>query len=182
MDFDNLPVNASTARISLTRTAIPSARRSCSPIAARCWQANSLKSPTSTGGRGWQRGQRVMKSRLESAIESSLLGRWDHVRSVNTDPVYSHVRYKSIYLPIWLCDYEYRGKRYTCTINAQTGKVIGKAARVPLQGGGHRGGRAGGGRPHYLFCKQIAQFLKGIGRGAPGLFLFDSHSPVLPPL
>lgn len=45
------PSTPPTARISLTRTAIPSARRSCSPIAARCWQANSLKSPTSTGGR-----------------------------------------------------------------------------------------------------------------------------------
>lgn len=133
MDFDNLPINASN-RPDFSNTDGDTFRQEeLLPYSSEVLAGKFAEKPNFDRGEGWQRGQRVMKSRLESAIESSLLGRWDHVRSVNTDPVYSHVRYKSIYLPIWLCDYEYRGKRYTCTINAQTGKVIGKAPVSPFK-------------------------------------------------
>jgi len=51
---------------------------------------------------------------------------FDTYRDVQAETYYSNQTYKHILLPVWLCTYFYKQKKYKFLINGQTGKIYGK--------------------------------------------------------
>jgi hypothetical protein len=50
----------------------------------------------------------------------------DTQMGLSVDTTMQNRTYKHIVLPVWLCEYLYKGKKYSFIINGQTGKIDGK--------------------------------------------------------
>ncbi|MBR7110302.1 MAG: hypothetical protein IKC83_00350 [Clostridia bacterium] len=48
---------------------------------------------------------------------------------------YNEVRYKYVLLPLWVCNFGYKGKTYNFFINGETGRTAGKTPLSPLKVG-----------------------------------------------
>ena len=55
----------------------------------------------------------------------------DVVDYINLDTRHFNTSYKHLLVPVWMCAYTYRKKRYGFIINGRTGKVAGKAPKSP---------------------------------------------------
>jgi len=73
---------------------------------------------------GYEKAEAIMKHYIYDACAN--LCRIDTYRDLNVQTSYSNQTYKHILLPIWLCTYLYKSKKYHFLINGQTGKISGK--------------------------------------------------------
>jgi DNA-directed RNA polymerase subunit RPC12/RpoP len=73
---------------------------------------------------GYSRAEAMMNSAIYEACVDQC--RIDTHRNVEVTTSYSNQSYKHILLPLWLCSYFYKSKRYHFLINGQTGKIYGK--------------------------------------------------------
>lgn len=58
-------------------------------------------------------------------LASNALG-GDTQRFLNVDTIESRETYKHIVLPVWICQYLFKGKNYTFVVNGQTGSISGQ--------------------------------------------------------
>ena len=65
-----------------------------------------------------------MTPRIDQAIRSDIGGDEQRIRSKDTR--YFDVTYKHILLPIWISSYQFGGKTYQFTVDAETGRVQGE--------------------------------------------------------
>jgi DNA-directed RNA polymerase subunit RPC12/RpoP len=73
---------------------------------------------------GYARAEEKMNEAIyEACVE---LCRIDTHRDVEVNTSYSNQTYKHILLPLWVCSYLYKNKRYHFLVNGQTGKIYGK--------------------------------------------------------
>ncbi len=73
---------------------------------------------------GYSVANKIMDERLLSMAKGKIGGQAQ--RNVRVNSRKHSQTFKHILLPIWLCSYEYRGKRFQFAINGQTGKVSGE--------------------------------------------------------
>ncbi|WP_153797784.1 hypothetical protein [Foetidibacter luteolus] len=85
------------------------------------WQADVYDIAVSDG---YSKAEQVMKDAIYDACAN--LCRIDTFRDLQVSTNYSAQTYKHILLPVWLCSYFYKGKKYHFLINGQTGKIHGK--------------------------------------------------------
>ncbi len=57
----------------------------------------------------------------------------DVVDYIKLDTFHSHTAYKYVLVPVWMCAYEYNGKRYGFLMNGRTGKITGKTPISPAK-------------------------------------------------
>jgi DNA-directed RNA polymerase subunit RPC12/RpoP len=50
----------------------------------------------------------------------------DTYKGLEVETIYSNETFKHIILPIWICEYLFKGKKYSFIVNGQTGKISGK--------------------------------------------------------
>ena len=60
----------------------------------------------------------------------------DVVDYIHLDTHHFETSYKYLLVPVWMCSYTYRKKRYGFIINGRSGKVSGKAPKSPWKVGG----------------------------------------------
>lgn len=69
-------------------------------------------------------------------IESRLSDNYDFYDNLSCVTRLRNVYFNYTYVPIWANHYTYKGKKYHCYINGQTGKATGKAPKSILKVGG----------------------------------------------
>lgn len=81
----------------------------------------------------WERAKNTMADKLESEVHNEVSRRHAtvHVKNVRVYTVHHNITYKYLLLPVWMSQFEYRGKSYPFMINGQTGKVGGNAPISP---------------------------------------------------
>lgn len=69
------------------------------------------------------------KGLIAPDIRRCILARYDYdvVGELNVDTRYDATRFNYTLLPLWLCGYTYRKKRYRFLVNGRTGKSAGKS-------------------------------------------------------
>ena len=67
------------------------------------------------------------KKQMEEAMRAMIVSRYnaDVVDYVRMDNLYTERTYKYVLVPIWVVNYNYAKKTYSCIINGRTGKMIG---------------------------------------------------------
>ncbi|WP_295125249.1 hypothetical protein [uncultured Chitinophaga sp.] len=85
------------------------------------WQADVYDV---TVGDGYERAEDIMQNEIHAACAAQC--RIDTYRDLNVNTQYSNQTYKHVLLPIWICSYMYKNKKYHFLINGQTGKIHGK--------------------------------------------------------
>jgi DNA-directed RNA polymerase subunit RPC12/RpoP len=73
---------------------------------------------------GYANAQKIMDRSIYDACTD--LCAIDTYRDVEVSTTYSNQTYKHILLPIWVCSYLYKSKRYHFLVNGQTGKIHGR--------------------------------------------------------
>lgn len=73
---------------------------------------------------GYGKAEAIMNNAIYAACVN--LCRIDTYRNVEVNTEYSNQTYKHILLPLWVCSYLYKSKRYHFLVNGQTGKIYGK--------------------------------------------------------
>ena len=65
---------------------------------------------------------------MDEVLRKEILGQYsyDVVSYLNVDTTHSSVTYKYVLLPVYILNYNYRGKNYSIYVNGNTGKVTGK--------------------------------------------------------
>ena len=68
------------------------------------------------------------KNIMDEVLRKEILGQYsyDVVSYLNVDTTHSSVTYKYVLLPVYILNYNYRGKNYSIYVNGNTGKVTGK--------------------------------------------------------
>lgn len=73
---------------------------------------------------GYAKAEDIMSAAIHNACAD--MCRIDTYRDLSVDTSYGDQTYKHILLPIWVCSYLYKNKKYHFLINGQTGKIYGK--------------------------------------------------------
>jgi hypothetical protein len=73
---------------------------------------------------GYAKAEAIMRESIEDACADLL--RIDTYRDLSVDTAYSNQTYKHVLLPLWICSYLYKNKKYHFLINGQTGRIYGK--------------------------------------------------------
>lgn len=68
--------------------------------------------------------------------EEKLKDEYDYVENLLSTTRFRDVAFNYSYVPVWANHYTYKGKRYHCYINGQTGKATGNAPKSALKIGG----------------------------------------------
>lgn len=74
--------------------------------------------------RAWLRAVERMEEVIRNDVRRDIGG--DHQRIQTLATTHSHVTYKHILLPMWICSYRYKSKIYRFLVNARTGEVQGQ--------------------------------------------------------
>ena len=69
-------------------------------------------------------------------LKKKLDDEYDRVDGLSSITRFKDVAFNYTYVPVWANHYTYKGKRYHCYINGQTGKATGKAPKSFLKIGG----------------------------------------------
>ena len=79
----------------------------------------------------------IAKGKMHAVIKNEILGLYhaDVVDYLNVYVNYNEVRYKYVLLPLWVCNFGYKGKTYNFFINGETGRTAGKTPLSPLKVG-----------------------------------------------
>lgn len=80
-------------------------------------------------GEGFAAVRKVMESRMEAHIRSSL--GYDTYRGMSYRHHFRNVKFKHILLPLWLASYRYHEKIFHFMVNGETGQIAGKAPLSP---------------------------------------------------
>jgi hypothetical protein len=80
---------------------------------------------------GWSTAQRKMQQAISFAIRRQIGG--DTISNLSYKTQYSNTKFKHLLLPFWLCVYQYNNKKYSLTINGQTGKISGTSPVSPYK-------------------------------------------------
>lgn len=75
-------------------------------------------------GDGYNKAEAMMQQAIHNACAN--LCRIDTYRDLDVNTSYSDQTYKHVLLPLWICSYLYKNKKYHFLINGQTGKIYGK--------------------------------------------------------
>ncbi|UYQ93956.1 hypothetical protein MKQ68_02460 [Chitinophaga horti] len=75
-------------------------------------------------GEGYTQAEAIMRDAIHDACAEQC--RIDTYRDLNVNTQYSAQTYKHVLLPIWLCSYFYKNKKYHFLVNGQTGRIHGK--------------------------------------------------------
>jgi len=81
----------------------------------------------------WQDAKVIIDSKIRQNIISSC--HCDTVDYLNVSTHHENVTYKYMLLPVYICNYNYKGKAYNIYINGSTGKVSGKTPVSALRVG-----------------------------------------------
>ena len=75
------------------------------------------------------------KNLMDNVLRNEILGQYsyDVVSYLNVDTTHCSVTYKYVLLPVYIINYNYRGKNYSVYVNGNTGKVTGKTPISPLK-------------------------------------------------
>ncbi len=73
----------------------------------------------------------VAKGEMDELIRKAITSRYEHVDYVNVSTKYSKIKFRYTLLPIWVCAYMYKGKKYRFLANGRTSKFTGK---TPVSG------------------------------------------------
>lgn len=135
MSFDNMPVYASKRIPESFFSGVKFDSNNVIPFLSELLSSRIAEKCSTSLHEGYEGAKQKFANALESEISSSLLRRAtiDHVRSVHINPTYSNVKYKRIIAPLWTMEYDYLGKKFNATINAQTGVVTGKYPISPVK-------------------------------------------------
>ncbi|NCA66737.1 MAG: hypothetical protein EOM87_01585 [Clostridia bacterium] len=68
------------------------------------------------------------KAIIDEGIRKQIMKMYnaDVVDYLNLNTFHSHTSYKYLLVPVWMCNYDYKGKKYGFLMNGRTGKVTGK--------------------------------------------------------
>ncbi len=70
---------------------------------------------------------------LVGEVQTRVRRRYDEVKDIRIDTVYSDVTCKHVLLPMWTAQYDYNGNKYRYMINGQNGKVSGRSPLSPIK-------------------------------------------------
>ncbi len=73
----------------------------------------------------WNTAQNIIKTKLEMEITKTIAA--DEIRSLSFTTDYRNITFKSIFLPVWISSYQFKGKTYKFMINGQSGEINGQA-------------------------------------------------------
>lgn len=84
---------------------------------------------------GINRSWDTAKAIIDEQIKQQILKKHNaHVIDyINLNTFHSHTSYKYLLVPVWMCHYEYKNKRYGFMINGRTGKIAGKTPLSPAK-------------------------------------------------
>jgi DNA-directed RNA polymerase subunit RPC12/RpoP len=74
--------------------------------------------------RGWLRAIERMEEVIRGDVRRDIGGDHQRIHTLNTTR--SHITYKHVLLPMWICSYRYKSKIYRFLVNARTGEVQGQ--------------------------------------------------------
>ncbi|MCH8030464.1 MAG: hypothetical protein IIB09_01415 [Bacteroidetes bacterium] len=125
VDFDDVLVEASTSLPEVHRPSVgEDALQRLVPYADE-YLAGFLTEHYTVGlEEGFKLATTRMTPRIDQAIRSDIGG--DEQRVTSKDTRYFDVTYKHILLPIWISSYQFGGKTYQFTVDAETGHVQGE--------------------------------------------------------
>lgn len=72
---------------------------------------------------GFDTAKQRMEDPIRSDVRRDIGGDEQRIHSIDT--IYLAVMFRHLLLPVWLCVYQFRQKRYQVIVNAQTGEVLG---------------------------------------------------------
>jgi ribosomal protein S27AE len=77
----------------------------------------------------------IAREIIDEAIRKQIVAMYhaDVVDYINLDTYHSHTSYKYILVPVWMCNYEYKGKKYGFIMNGRSGKITGKTPVSPAK-------------------------------------------------
>lgn len=77
----------------------------------------------------------IAKEIIDEGIRKQIMAmyRADVVDYLNLDTYHSHTSYKYLLMPVWMCNYEYKNKRYGFMMNGRSGKITGKTPISPFK-------------------------------------------------
>ena len=73
---------------------------------------------------GYDKAEQFMQQVIQEGCAEQC--RIDTYRDLQVNTSYENQTYKHILLPLWVCSYAYKTKKYHFLINGQTGKIYGK--------------------------------------------------------
>lgn len=84
---------------------------------------------------GWNLAQPKILNQVKQSVTQDVQKRFgtSQVRIEKVAPNLSNVKYKYLMLPIWMSNFQFKGKIYNFMVNGQTGKVSGKAPVSPFK-------------------------------------------------
>lgn len=85
--------------------------------------ASEVYTVTFTEARSYAKDE--MNYRTQRMIEQDVLRKYDRVRNINMNPLYSDETYKHVLLPVYSTAFGYKGKSYNVLINGETGSISG---------------------------------------------------------
>ena len=75
------------------------------------------------------------KKKIDEKLRELIISQYhcDRVDYLNVSTHHSNVTYKYILLPVYIINYNYKGKQYTLYANGSTGKIAGKSPVSPIK-------------------------------------------------
>ncbi|MDE7078591.1 MAG: hypothetical protein K2O95_00565 [Clostridia bacterium] len=85
--------------------------------------------------KGLDESWREAKTAMEEAMRSMIISRYnaDVVDYVRMDNLFFDRTYKYVLVPIWVFNYIYSKKSYSCIVNGRSGKLIGNYPKSPVK-------------------------------------------------
>lgn len=84
-----------------------------------------------TVAKAFEREKKQKSFEMQDIIKASLP--YDRVENFVCNTTFTDVLWSYTLLPLWVCDYDYKGKQYRFLINGKTGSIIGKAPKSKLK-------------------------------------------------
>lgn len=77
----------------------------------------------------------LAKDLIDNQIKKDIIKKYraNEVDYINLTTFHSHTSYKYLFVPVWMCHYEYKNKRYGYMVNGRTGKITGKIPLSPIK-------------------------------------------------
>lgn len=128
-NFDDVQVCASKSQAgTIVNKVLPyNTISDINPFASEYLSGYLAESYTIDGRDGFETARSIMENQLRSDAMSDIRRRgYDSAQVNSLQAAYSNVTYKSVLLPLYKAQYNYREKMYTYAVNGQTGKVVGK--------------------------------------------------------